>query len=152
MSEHSRDCVSHFQQPCDCNKNFPQRIWIKESDADYLRMQNLGIEHEWVHLSEANALAEEREARARREGIKECILRLRELQDEYRHQRKWNSSATTTFAPVELSDWLLVNVLNTQLEAAKGALGKIAAIAPGGVYADECPLIARAALAKLEGK
>jgi hypothetical protein len=44
-------------------------------------------------------------------GVLLCIKGLRELQDQYRHQSKWNFSNDSKFAPVELSDWLLVNVL-----------------------------------------
>ena len=40
-------------------------------------------------------------------GIMWCIKVLRSLQEEYRHESKWNHSASTKFAPVELSDYIL---------------------------------------------
>lgn len=45
-------------------------------------------------------------------GVRDCINALRSLQDQYRHESRWNHSGKTQFAPVELSDYLLTNVYN----------------------------------------
>ncbi len=48
---------------------------------------------------------------AYKDGVRACIMSLRNLQEESFHERKWNFSGKTKFAPVELSDYLLINVL-----------------------------------------
>jgi hypothetical protein len=48
---------------------------------------------------------------AKIEGVILCIEKLRELQNQYKHESKWNHSNNTHFAPVELSDYLLREVL-----------------------------------------
>ena len=109
-------------------KKFPPRTWIAcssipfNSGAQYVyayRERKYPEDVEYLSKIEAEQIASEREAAARADGIRDCIKALRELQDKYRHQQYWNSSAVTTFAPVELSDWILVNVLN---QAAKAKL------------------------------
>jgi hypothetical protein len=52
------------------------------------------------------------------QGAKDCVITLRDLQKISRHQKLWNHSATTEFAPVELSDYLLLNVVETYLKSA----------------------------------
>jgi len=47
------------------------------------------------------------EAEAFQKGVEFCIGELRELQDKFRHQRHWNFSNDSKFAPVELSDYLV---------------------------------------------
>jgi hypothetical protein len=86
----------------------PPLIW--RTMSDYVKQ-----EHE-------SALAEA-VRRARGDGIRECIKALRELQETYCHQRKWNSSSVTTFAPVELSDWLVLNVLSRAAALSAGEEG-----------------------------
>lgn len=44
----------------------------------------------------------------KQEGVKWCIEKLRELQSRFWHTRVWNHSGETKFAPVELSDFLLL--------------------------------------------
>ena len=41
------------------------------------------------------------------DGYRRAILDLRELQDKFFHVSKWSSSKKLTFAPVELSDYLV---------------------------------------------
>lgn len=48
--------------------------------------------------------------RIKLEAIRECIQSLRDLQSEDNHQRQWNHSGETNFAPVELSDYLINHV------------------------------------------
>lgn len=51
------------------------------------------------------------EEKSYEDGIRRCIEELRKLQEQMNHQRQWNHSRDAKFAPVELSDWLLINVL-----------------------------------------
>jgi hypothetical protein len=46
-----------------------------------------------------------------RYGVANCIKELRKLGDGYDHERRWSHSRKIEFAPVELSDYLLINVL-----------------------------------------
>lgn len=47
----------------------------------------------------------------RKDAVIYCIKKLRDLQNKYRHQSIWNHSNDPKFAPVELSDYLFINVL-----------------------------------------
>ena len=49
------------------------------------------------------------------DGIRMCINALRSLQNKTNHTRKWSHSNDLKFAPVELSDWLLINVLREEM-------------------------------------
>jgi hypothetical protein len=49
------------------------------------------------------------------DGIMACINALRSLQNRANHTRKWSHSNELKFAPVELSDWLLINVLREEM-------------------------------------
>lgn len=42
-------------------QKFPGRIWITNPDTDFLRMQNLGPQHEWLHLTEHQHILAEKE-------------------------------------------------------------------------------------------
>lgn len=43
-------------------------------------------------------------------GVRYCIEKLHNLNNESRHTRIWNYSASTKFAPVELGDYLMLQV------------------------------------------
>jgi hypothetical protein len=47
-------------------QKFPGRIWITNPDTDFLRMQNLGPQHEWLHLTEHKHILAEKEKRIER--------------------------------------------------------------------------------------
>lgn len=47
-------------------QKFPARIWITNPDTDFLRMQNLGPQHEWLHLAEHQHLMAEKDKRIER--------------------------------------------------------------------------------------
>ena len=49
-------------------------------------------------------------------GVRYCIEELRKLQDKFRHRRIWNHSDNSKFAPVELSDYLLVSIRKLEKE------------------------------------
>lgn len=69
--------------------------------------------------NERDKLAQQEVDDARKDGILDCIKSLRDLQKEYRHERKWNHCAKTEFAPVELSDYLLTNLIHKKENTAK---------------------------------
>jgi len=46
------------------------------------------------------------------DGYIMALKDLRKLSKEYRHQAQWNHSRDPVHAPVELSDWLLINKIN----------------------------------------
>ena len=51
-------------------------------------------------------------------GIHWAIEKLRDLQNEFRHQSKWNHSGQSKFAQVELSDYLVLE-LRKEINTAK---------------------------------
>lgn len=51
---------------------------------------------------------EPKDLESKRPGIRWCVAKLRELQSQFRHERQWNHSSSTNFAPVELSDYLIL--------------------------------------------
>lgn len=57
-------------------QRFPGRIWITNPDTDFLRMQNLGPQHEWLHLTEHKHLMAENERRIER--LREALKKLTE--------------------------------------------------------------------------
>lgn len=68
--------------------------------------------------------AQELASAARADGIKECIEALRKLQSKYHHRGEWNFSAKPDLAPVELSDWLLVNVARVPTQPSDAKQGE----------------------------
>ena len=50
-------------------------------------------------------------------GVRYCIEELRTLQDKFMHTRIWNHSADRKFAPVELSDYLLLQARKLKKES-----------------------------------
>lgn len=50
---------------------FPGRIWITNPDTDFLRMQNLGPQHEWLHLTEHKHILAEKDKRI--EKLREAL-------------------------------------------------------------------------------
>lgn len=57
------------------------------------------------------------------EGVKLCIESLRSLGEKFRHEREWHHSRDSKFAPVELSDWLLIHVYRKLQEEKKNDNG-----------------------------
>lgn len=55
-------------------QRFSGRIWITNPDTDFLRMQNLGPQHEWLHLTEHQHLMAENERRIER--LREAALKI----------------------------------------------------------------------------
>ena len=52
-------------------QKFPGRIWITNPDTDFLRMQNLGPQHEWLHLTEHQHILAEKDERI--EELREAL-------------------------------------------------------------------------------
>jgi len=58
-------------------------------------------------------------AKAHLDGVGKSIQFLRALQDKSSHWKEWNHSCDVKFAPVELSDWLLINVYRKEEKETK---------------------------------
>ena len=114
-------CKKYFNEPHDCTttreEKLPIVLYVEKGSFTFNCVESAEKLHGWgspekyILNKEHESLLREARAKARSSAILFCIQELRSLQRKSNHERDWNHSAETKFAPVELSDWLLINVL-----------------------------------------
>lgn len=90
-------------------KVFGQAVWHAACEYKHKEIEKLEAEN--TELTKLVTEFENNKKNIRKDAVIYCIKKLRDLQNKHRHQSIWNHSNDPKFAPVELSDYLFINVL-----------------------------------------